>query len=127
MDADEREICDFLKSFPGQYISGREIARRAGGKWKFLDDQNWAVPVLIRLKEQGIVEVNASGQYRLTGQLQKEKKKKKWIAPHIQKILEESGKDFSEATGEEGAAASAEPKPTPDTKPGGGATPPSTS
>src|SRR6185369_8175585 len=81
MDADEREICDFLKSFPGQYISGREIARRAAGKWKFLDDQNWAVPVLIRLKEQGIVEVNASGQYRLTGQLQKEKKKKKWIAP----------------------------------------------
>ena len=126
MDADEREICDFLKSFPGQYISGREIARRAGGKWKFLDDQNWAVPVLIRLKDQTIVEMNASGQYRLSGELEKEKKKKKWIAPHIQKILDESGKDFSEVTGEGGEAGAGEQQPAPEEKPGGGVTPPST-
>jgi hypothetical protein len=126
MDTDEREICDFLKSFPGQFLSGREIARRAGGKWKFHDDQNWAVPALIRLKEQNIIEVNASGQYRLTGQMQKEKKKKKWIAPHIQKILDESGKDFSEATGEEGAAGQPQ-APASEGKPGGDAAPSSTS
>jgi hypothetical protein len=126
MDADEREICDFLKSFPGQFISGREVARRAGGKWKFHDDPNWAVPVLIRLKEQNLVEVNASGQYRLTGHEKKEKKKK-WIAPHIQKILDESGKDFSEATGEGGEAGPGEQQPTPEAKPSGGAPPPSTS
>src|SRR5437867_7380690 len=101
MDADEREICDFLKSFPGQFISGKEIARRAGGKWKFHDDQNWAVPVLLRLKEQNLLESNASGQYRLVGNIKKEKQKK-WISPHIKKILEQSGKDFSEAVGEGG-------------------------
>jgi hypothetical protein len=117
MDADEREICDFLKSFPGQFISGREIARRAGGKWKFLDDQNWAVPALIRLKEQNLLDSNASGQYRLVAGIKKEKKKK-WISPHIQKILEESGKDFSEVTGEEGGAGEAQ-GPKPGAKPGG--------
>src|SRR5215831_18764631 len=99
MDADEREICDFLKSFPGQFISAREIARRAGGKWKFHDDQHWAVPALTRLKEMNIVETNPAGQYRLVGDVRKERPKK-WISPHIKKILEESGKDFSETVGE---------------------------
>ena len=109
MDADEREICDFLKSFPGQFISGKEIARRAGGKWKFHDDQNWAVPVLLRLKEQNLLESNASGQYRLVGNIKKEKQKK-WISPHIKKILEESGKDFSEVTGEGEPTAEGQPE-----------------
>jgi hypothetical protein len=99
MDADEREVCDFLKSFPGQFVSGREIARRAGGKWKFHDDPNWPIPVLCRLKDLNVVESNASGHYRLTGNLKKEKKK--WISPELKKILEESGKDFSEVVGEE--------------------------
>src|SRR5262245_14157576 len=35
MDAEEREICDFLKSWVDQYVSQREICRRAGGKWRF--------------------------------------------------------------------------------------------
>ena len=100
MDAEEREVCDFLKSFPGQFVSGREVARRAGGKWKFHDDPNWAVPVLQRLKDQNVIESNATGQFRLVADLKKEKRKK-WIAPHIKKILEESGKDFGEAVGEE--------------------------
>ena len=111
MDADEREICEFLKSFSGQFISGKEIARRAGGKWKFQENPNWALPVLLRLKEQKVIENNASGQYRLTADIKKEKKKK-WIAPHIQKILEESGKDFSEVTGEGEQPATETPKET---------------
>jgi len=129
MDADEREICEFLKSFPGQYISGKEIARRSGGKWKFQENPNWALPVLLRLKEQKLVENNASGQYRLTADVKKEKKKK-WISPHIQKILEESGKDFSEATSEqEGQAAAETPKPpeAPGNPAPGGTTPSSSS
>ena len=35
MDADEREVCNFLKAYAGQYVSAREINRRAGGKWRF--------------------------------------------------------------------------------------------
>ena len=41
-DADEVEICQFLKSWPGQFLSGKTICRRAGGKWRFREDENWA-------------------------------------------------------------------------------------
>ena len=118
MDADEREVCDFLKAFPGQFISGREIARRAGGKWKFHDDPNWAVPVLSRLKDNQVIESNATGQFRLVEDRKKEKKKK-WISPQIQKILDESGKDFSDVVGEGEPTSEGEPKGTGDSGIGG--------
>jgi hypothetical protein len=94
MDADEREICIYLKSYPNQYISGREICRRAGGKSRFRDDANWAIPILTRLVEQSIVEDDRSGHYRLVQK--KTDKKKKWVSPHIKKMLEKSGKDFTQ-------------------------------
>ena len=56
MDADERDICNYLKSWRNQFVSGRDIARRAGGKWRFREDQDWAVAVLARLVEKGVVE-----------------------------------------------------------------------
>ena len=94
MDADERSICTYLKSYPGQFISGREICRRAGGKWRFREDENWAAPVLIRLVERKIIEEDSTGHYRLIG---KEKTKtKKWVSPQIRTILEKSGKDFGQ-------------------------------
>jgi hypothetical protein len=94
MDADEKDVCNYLKSFRGQFVSPKELARRAGGKWRFREDPNWATPVLLRLVEKGILECDASGYYRL---LEKEKKKpKKWVSPQIQAILEQSGKDFGE-------------------------------
>lgn len=92
MDAEEKEISDFLKSWPGQFVSGREICRRAGGKWRFRDDPGWAVPVLTRMVERGILESDACGHFRL---LTKERKdKKKWLSPHMKELLEKSGKDF---------------------------------
>ena len=93
MDADEREICIYLKSWVGQFISGREIARRAGGKHRFRDDPNWAAPILARLVEKGMIEGDAAGHFRLL-QRQKKEKNKKWISPQIKKILQESGKTF---------------------------------
>jgi len=65
MDAEEKEICDFLKSWPDQFVSHREICRRAGGKWRFRENQNWAMPVLSRMVEKGILESDASGHFRL--------------------------------------------------------------
>jgi hypothetical protein len=94
MDAEERDICDFLKSWQGQFVSNREIARRAGGKWRFRDDPNWATPVLGRLVEKGDVESDASGHFRLVTKERKDKKKKWWLSPQMKKILEESGKEF---------------------------------
>lgn len=92
MDADEKDICTFLKSFPGQYVAQREICRRAGGKWRYREDPNWAAPVLLRLVEKGVVQDDSAGHFRL---VQKEKKKKpKWVSPQIREILRKSGKTF---------------------------------
>ncbi len=94
MDADEKEISNFLRSFRGQFISGREIARRAGGKWKFRQDPHWAVPILTRLVEKGVLERDSTGHFRLRPKEKNEKKK--WVSPEVQKILAKSGIDFKE-------------------------------
>ena len=56
MDADERDICNYLKSWPNQFVAGREICRRAGGKRRFREQANWAIPILVRLVEKGLVD-----------------------------------------------------------------------
>ena len=95
MDADEKEICNYLKAYGGQYLSAREIARRAAGKWRFREDPNWATPILLRLVEKGYLDSDASGYYRLRP-TDKKKKPKKWVSPQIKAILDQSGKDFGD-------------------------------
>ena len=87
MDADERDICDFLKSFRDQYLSGKEIARRAGGKWRFREEPNWAVPVLMRLVEKGHIESDGHGHFRLIHDPTKEVKKL-WISPQVEETVD---------------------------------------
>jgi hypothetical protein len=101
VNADEKEVCNYLKSWRDQFVSGREIARRAGGKWRFRDDPNWAAPILLRLVEKGNVESDAAGYYRLKP-TDKKKKDQKWVSPQIRAILEQSGKDFGEILSAEG-------------------------
>ena len=96
MDADERDICLYLKGFPGQFISGREISRRAGGKWRYREEPTWATPVLGRLVERAIIESDATGHYRLVLPRKKDKKSKRWVSPQMKEILERSGKKFDE-------------------------------
>ncbi len=96
MDADEKDICNYLKSWPGQFVSGREIARRASGKWRFRKEPDWASSALGRLVEKNVIESDSTGHYRLIRKAPKEKPKK-WISPQFRKILQESGKDFGEA------------------------------
>jgi hypothetical protein len=95
MDADEKEICNFLKSWPGQYVGLKEIARRAGGKWRYREDPNWPLPVLTRLIEGGQIESDSNAHYRLRPQ-GKRAKEKRWMSPHIKRILEKAGKEFTE-------------------------------
>jgi hypothetical protein len=97
MDADEKEICAYLKSLPGQFISGREIARRAGGKWRFRESPDWVAPVLARLVERKLLESDSTGHYRLAPRTRGEKTNK-WVSPQIRQILRNSGKDFGEVT-----------------------------
>lgn len=93
MDADERDICLYLKGFPGQFVSFAEISRRAGGKRRYRVEPEWATPILGRLIEKGLVESDSTGHYRLKVRAKREKTAR-WVSPEIRKILEKSGKDF---------------------------------
>ena len=97
MDADQNAICQFLKTWPGQFVSRREICRRAGGKWRYREDENWAVPVLLRLVEDRIVESDEAGHFRLMQQeasADSGNKRKLWLSPAIRAILKERKRDF---------------------------------
>ena len=97
MDADENEIGQFLKSWPGQFVSGKTICRRAGGKWRYREDENWAGPILRRMLDSSLVEADETGHYRLQEQAPpgKHNPKKLWIAPAIKAILRQSGGNFA--------------------------------
>lgn len=96
MDADQNAICSFLKTWPGQFVSRREICRRAGGKWRYREDENWAVPILQRMVEDRIVESDDGGRFRLMEQsaASSGNKRKLWLSPAVRSIFKESGRDF---------------------------------
>jgi hypothetical protein len=95
MDLEEKEICTYLKTLRGQFISGREISRRAGGKWRYREDPNWAAPFLVHLVEKKIIESDTTGHYRLIIKDDRKNRNKKWVSPQLKSILEKSGKDFT--------------------------------
>jgi hypothetical protein len=90
MDSDEREIYYFLKTWGSEFVGGKEIARRAGGKRKFGENPEWAKPLLMRMVERGIIENDTLGRYRVKP-VGKKGKDKRWVSPEIAKILQESG------------------------------------
>jgi len=95
MDADELAICDFLRSWPRQFVATREICRRAGGTQRFREDPYWANQAILRLVEKGLLERDAAGHCRLAEPKEK-KKGAKWVSPQIKQILKQSGKGFEE-------------------------------
>ena len=100
MDADEREIYQFLKSWGSEYVAAREICRRAGGRRRFNEEPEWAKPILLRMEERGILESNSTGHYRIRPVKKKKEQDKRWVSPDIAKILRESGVEV-ESAGEE--------------------------
>jgi hypothetical protein len=90
MDGDERDIFQFLKTRGADFVNAMEIARRAGNKKRFYDDPDWAKVVLMRMEERGILDSDAAGRYRIKPASRKDKDKR-WVAPDIAKILQESG------------------------------------
>ncbi len=97
MDEDQDNICRFLKSWPGQFVSRKEIARRAGGKRRYREDANWVAPVLQRMLEMNLVEKDGTGGFRLVEQKSHHKKnnKKMWVSPAMKAILKQSGRNFA--------------------------------
>lgn len=87
MDADEREVFDFLKSFGEEWVGVKEICRRAGGKRRFHEDNHWATPVLQRLRERQILENDMLGRYRV----KPPPKEGRWMSPEIEETLQTGG------------------------------------
>jgi hypothetical protein len=65
MNADETAVQQFLKGFPGVFVSVTEISRRLGVGQKFKKDRNWARPILRRMEMDGLLDSNPYGEYRL--------------------------------------------------------------
>ena len=98
MNSDETAILDYLKSWPGAFVAGREIARRVGGKKRYADDRGWAVPILREMVTKDLLESDTMGHYRLKPEENDRKKKKnrlrRHVSPQILRILRNSGKSF---------------------------------
>jgi hypothetical protein len=97
VDSDESDICNFLGSCGDQFVSALEISRRAANRKRFREEPRWAIQAIHRLIDQKVIESDGAGRYRLGSRQAEEKptpKPKRWISPHIQKILNESGTQF---------------------------------
>jgi hypothetical protein len=96
MDADEREIVHFLQTWGASFVNAKEICRRASTKKRFGEDPDWAKPVLLRLVENGVLESDSSGRFRVKPE-NKHDKAHRWVSPDINKILEEGGVETGSA------------------------------
>src|SRR5467141_2719962 len=100
MNADEKAIVDYLKGWPNAFVSGREIARKAGGKYRYEEDRSWAVPILMEMVTNGLLDSDCMGSFRLKHQEDKKKKYRfqRHVSPQILRILRSSGKSFEGVT-----------------------------
>jgi hypothetical protein len=97
MDADEREIIHYLSTWGENFVHAKEIARRASSKKRFVQEPDWAKPMLSRLQENRIVESDCNGRYRLVPGHDDEEE---WVAPDIEKLLQEDGEVVEPAHGD---------------------------
>jgi hypothetical protein len=90
MDSDQRDILNFLQTWGVEFVSAKEICRRAGTKKRFYRDAGWAKPILQIMVEHGILESDQSGRYRIKPQ-PKKLRNGRWVSPDISKILKGNG------------------------------------
>src|SRR6185436_16150785 len=65
MNADEKEIYEFLSEFGQTYVSCHEVCKRLGHSKRYEIDRTWARPILRRMELDQLVESNPFGEYRL--------------------------------------------------------------
>ncbi len=65
MTADELTIVGFLSGSPESYYARREIARRAVKRQVYEENPHWVDAPLAGLVDQGVVEKDENGLYRL--------------------------------------------------------------
>lgn len=90
----EQDILDYLRAWPGSFISGKEIAKKIGGKERFDADRGWAIPLLTAMVRKGAIETDHVGGFRLKVQEERKKKEPQHVSPQLLKILKTSGKKF---------------------------------
>ena len=90
MNAEELEVYDFLKQMPRLFISVTEVSKKVGNKRNFLQDRNWARPILRRMELDGLLESNPAGDYRL--------KEASEGAPPFMAALDRPGVDLGDTT-----------------------------
>jgi hypothetical protein len=92
MDSEEKDIFDYLKSWGRQFVSAREICRRAGGRKKWDKSPHWAMPLLNAMVDKNILETDSMAHYRIRPD-EKTEKRERWLSPEVAKILKERGLD----------------------------------
>jgi hypothetical protein len=97
MDADENEIVAYLKQFGRQFVSSREICRRAAGKQRYREEPYWANQPLLRLVERAILETDSAGHFRMVPDEKDQRSHQEEKAQHAKKLFEEAGADISDA------------------------------
>lgn len=95
MDSDERDIFAYLKTWGKEYVGPKEICRRAGGKKRYHEDPDWAIPFLGLMTERGILERDAMGRYRVKPK-PKTKSGGRWLSPAIAEILKNKADDLKQ-------------------------------
>ena len=98
MSSDEREIFNYLQTWGGEFINSKEISRRAGTKRRYHEDPDWAKPILLSMVDNGLLEKDLNGRFRVKPE-RKKGHNQKWISPDIEKILNEGGVNIDEETG----------------------------
>jgi len=121
LSSDELDILGYLKSWNGKFVTLIEICRSASGRQRFRETPQWARPLMTRLVDMKLAEVNERGHYRAV--VEEEAKAavvgddyfpapqqpapaatepsrpaipehKRWISPQLSSILNNSGKKF---------------------------------
>ena len=65
MNYEETAVMNFLTGSPDTFLARREIARKALKRTVFEENPHWADAALSSLLDQGLVEQDASGHYRV--------------------------------------------------------------
>jgi hypothetical protein len=65
MTYEELAIMNFLKGTPDSFVARREIARKALKRTIFEENPHWADAPLAGLMDQGLLEQDDSGHYKI--------------------------------------------------------------
>ena len=98
MSSDEREIFHYLKTWGADFVSAKEVSRRAGTKKRYHEDPDWAKPIMLAMVERSILEGDAMGRFRVKPE-RKKNHKQRWVSPDIEKLLKDNGVEVEGAEG----------------------------